>query len=331
MSEVEIRWRPSGGRGEYEHVPSDIIMDRRVVISHPGLHDGLIVTDVHGRLRDGKPRIRRDNPNDHDTLNIHSLMAALALLPPPVRTDPGKLILPLQADSYVVSAIAFHAEADGPETAVCTPLRLQVLHDTSTIDLFGRLIQVGKLVQRTDLPPKAADFAARYRAIVSSGVPSSELVDVAGGLSEWLAETPDASSELDQPSHEIAPELHVPPPPEQVKLPEIAVDETKRRLVSHYKLERDRGIRRAKVKQFRQEHGDVFCENCGFSFSEHYGDLGAGIIEVHHKRPLATLLPNTMTTLSDLMLLCANCHRVVHRKALPLTPEELKNTTKLAK
>ncbi len=54
------------------------------------------------------------------------------------------------------------------------------------------------------------------------------------------------------------------------------------------------------------------CECCGFKFSEVYGPLGEGYIECHHKVPIHK--GERITLLEDLALVCANCHRMLHRK-----------------
>ncbi|MFM8998348.1 MAG: HNH endonuclease, partial [Candidatus Limnocylindrus sp.] len=41
--------------------------------------------------------------------------------------------------------------------------------------------------------------------------------------------------------------------------------------------------------------------------------LGDGFIEVHHLAPLFIDDQPRRTTMSDLLLLCSNCHRMVHR------------------
>ena len=55
-----------------------------------------------------------------------------------------------------------------------------------------------------------------------------------------------------------------------------------------------------------------------------YGPRGDGYIEAHHTRPLETLDPSQPTKVSDLALLCANCHRMVHAKRPWLSLVELK-------
>lgn len=80
----------------------------------------------------------------------------------------------------------------------------------------------------------------------------------------------------------------------------------------HRYRERDRKIVQRKKAAFKKQHGRVFCEACGFDFERAYGERGAGFIECHHLMPVSELEPAATTKLSDLALLCANCHRMVH-------------------
>lgn len=72
-------------------------------------------------------------------------------------------------------------------------------------------------------------------------------------------------------------------------------------------------------------HG-LNCCACGFNFEEVYGERGEGFIEIHHIKPLSTLEEAVVIDPeTDLVPLCANCHRMVHRrKDKVLTIEELK-------
>ncbi len=57
------------------------------------------------------------------------------------------------------------------------------------------------------------------------------------------------------------------------------------------------------------------CMACGFNFEECYGEIGKGFIEVHHVLPLANNAGKRKTNpATDLVVLCANCHRMVHRR-----------------
>ena len=160
------------------------------------------------------------------------------------------------------------------------------------------------------------------------GVPHAELRAVADKLIAGLNADEILSEKLEAPSDKFV----ATPPLDEVQkftLGELTAKETGRRLVSHYRIERSDKIRNAKVKVFTEKHGAVLCENCTFSFEEKYGERGKGFIEVHHIQPLAALLPNAITKLSDLLLLCSNCHRMVHRKKPLLTPDALKGITVL--
>ena len=83
-------------------------------------------------------------------------------------------------------------------------------------------------------------------------------------------------------------------------------------LVTHVERERDTGIVWRAKEKFRKVHGRLFCEACAFDFQAKYGSLGEGFIEAHHVTPLNEGPRHTSP--DDLMMLCANCHRMVHRQ-----------------
>lgn len=62
-----------------------------------------------------------------------------------------------------------------------------------------------------------------------------------------------------------------------------------------------------------------------FSFSNFYGQYGEGYIEAHHKDKLGNIdTESTETSIDDLVPLCANCHRVIHRCNPMLSIKQLK-------
>ena len=67
------------------------------------------------------------------------------------------------------------------------------------------------------------------------------------------------------------------------------------------------------------------CEACGFDFHKVYGSIGYGFAECHHTKPVSSLLPNEKTKLSDLAILCSNCHRMIHRSKPWLSVADLKS------
>lgn len=92
----------------------------------------------------------------------------------------------------------------------------------------------------------------------------------------------------------------------------------------HLVRERNSRIVQAKKRAAVDSGGGVSCEVCGFSFGAVYGPLGDGFIECHHRRPLSDLRSRQKTLLGDLVLLCANCHRMVHGQRPWLTVEQLR-------
>ncbi len=65
------------------------------------------------------------------------------------------------------------------------------------------------------------------------------------------------------------------------------------------------------------------CQVCRLNFEDRYGAIGKGFIEVHHLVPLSRR-KRYSATVNDVRVLCANCHRMVHRRVPPFTIDELK-------
>ena len=90
----------------------------------------------------------------------------------------------------------------------------------------------------------------------------------------------------------------------------------------HKARERNRKvIQLAKQEHAKKHKGCLPCEVCGFDFSKKYGKkIGDYFLEAHHKTPLGELdeLQGTQTTVSDLAMVCANCHRMLHRAQLSI-------------
>jgi predicted HNH restriction endonuclease len=60
-------------------------------------------------------------------------------------------------------------------------------------------------------------------------------------------------------------------------------------------------------------HGTT-CRACQFNFGSTFGEWGEGYIHVHHLKPMAGVRALTLVNpLTDLCVLCANCHSMVHR------------------
>jgi 5-methylcytosine-specific restriction protein A len=94
----------------------------------------------------------------------------------------------------------------------------------------------------------------------------------------------------------------------------------------HHTRERSAAIVRRKKAAVLQRTGVLECEACEFDFANRYGALGEGFAEVHHLVPLSELTPSRRTRLSDLAVVCANCHRMIHRRRPWLSIDELRAT-----
>lgn len=86
-----------------------------------------------------------------------------------------------------------------------------------------------------------------------------------------------------------------------------------KRLVAHRR--REIRLREQKIASVLQMSGSLTCEvpGCGFDFQRVYGPLGASYAHVHHLHPLSNYTRPGPTRLSDLAIVCANCHAMVHR------------------
>lgn len=105
---------------------------------------------------------------------------------------------------------------------------------------------------------------------------------------------------------------------------EVETKEGSKKLVYTTKYERDPKLREQAIKI----HG-LSCMACGFNFFETYGEQGRGFIHVHHVKPLFATGECIINPKTDLVVLCPNCHSMVHRnKNQVLTIDELKNLIK---
>lgn len=87
------------------------------------------------------------------------------------------------------------------------------------------------------------------------------------------------------------------------------------KLVERKHKARERSSRLVSVAKERliKEKGRLFCIACGFDFEKKYGKRGRGYIEAHHTIPVSEMRPGDKTKVEDIALVCANCHRILHR------------------
>ena len=94
--------------------------------------------------------------------------------------------------------------------------------------------------------------------------------------------------------------------------------------------ERSKLLRDKANEHYSLPDGRILCEVCGFDFSTVYGEWGKGFTEIHHEKPICQYDENgTEVFISEAIKyvkpLCANCHRMIHRKKNhAITIDELK-------
>lgn len=80
--------------------------------------------------------------------------------------------------------------------------------------------------------------------------------------------------------------------------------EKKRRRTST-RIERD-----SRSRKWALDHYGRVCECCGVSYHD---NIRSAVFEVHHKKPFSDDFESREVQVADLAVLCANCHRMVHR------------------
>ncbi|WP_127782532.1 HNH endonuclease [Rhodococcus sp. X156] len=91
----------------------------------------------------------------------------------------------------------------------------------------------------------------------------------------------------------------------------------------HLARERDPKIIKRKKKQVLDATGRLACEICEFDYVTTYGTLGEGYAEAHHIVPLSEA-GESKTKLADLIIVCANCHRMLHSRHGWVRPDALR-------
>ena len=69
--------------------------------------------------------------------------------------------------------------------------------------------------------------------------------------------------------------------------------------------ERNKKVRDLKINDFKKKNGKVFCAFCGI--------YELVVLDVHHEKiKVSEMKDDHKTSLNDLNILCANCHRKLH-------------------
>lgn len=100
--------------------------------------------------------------------------------------------------------------------------------------------------------------------------------------------------------------------------------EGKQLLKKHIVRERNPMVAKKAKLRFKSNHNNkIYCEICGFDFYKYYGTIGEDFIEAHHIKPISQMSIGEKTNIEDIILLCSNCHSMIHRKKPWLTRDQL--------
>lgn len=90
---------------------------------------------------------------------------------------------------------------------------------------------------------------------------------------------------------------------------ELWIEDTTR-----YRLHRVTERNQSLSKRVKELQGYT-CKACGFNFEDRYGEIGKQFIEAHHVVPISDVKMTRMqlNPMRDFIVLCSNCHRMIHK------------------
>ncbi|MCY3839601.1 MAG: HNH endonuclease [Gammaproteobacteria bacterium] len=323
MTTCSVRWRSSGGRGEFEFVPADSLLDREISVDFEAL-SLRIPAEVQGARAEGKPRLRKHDSNNRDKLHLPQLVMAVAGLPEPAREDKGTPIqFPLENKQFVMDEMDFEIVEDDGMSVVLAPLRVSILHTHFQVQLTDRLDAIARdwdeMERIADHDCHLARAIRAHRERIGQGINSRAIRVAADRVIELKSDLfglTNAGSATTLIETSARPEVDA----EE----EIKGIEGRLLVRMHVYRERDRKFARMVRKHYRAEAGgQLVCHACGTVPVRRYGPTGESCIEVHHKIPIEQLQPDSVSLVGDMALLCASCHRVVHSAVPCLTVENV--------
>ena len=322
MTTCSVKWRPSGGRGEYEFVPADSLLDREISVDFEAL-DLRIPAEVSGVHAQGKPRLRKHDSNNRRKLHLPQLVMAVAGLPEPAREDKGHPVqFPLENKQFVMDGMDFDIVEDDGMSVVLAPLRVSVLHSDFQVQLVDRFNAVAHDWRVIDHlrghDGKLAGAIEAHCLQIRKGANSSEIRKAADRVIQLKSKL------FGQTNAGAATTLIDANAKTEVEAEEIVGKEGRLLARMHVYRERDRTFVRRVRKHYRSlSGGRLLCHACGCVPVEVYGPSGESCMEAHHKVPIEQLQPDSVTLVGDMAMLCASCHRVVHSEKPCLTVERV--------
>lgn len=314
MATCEVRWRPSGGRGEFEYVPAETLLDRAISVIFEDL-DLTIQSEVKGKKVDGKPRLRRDDKNDRKKYHLPQLVMAVARLPEPARQDKTHVVaFPLENKSFVMDSMGFEIIDDDGMTATLAPLWVTIRNTNVKINLEDRFSGIAKDIKQIGQiaakHPDLADAIQAHNDEIMKAVNSKRIgraVDRIVAIQTEIFGKTNIGSAVVLEKYSEQPETE----------PEAEIIGKEGRLLTriHVYKERDRAFALMAKKYYKDKNGGKLdCQACGLDPVQLYGADGEKCIEAHHTIPIEELQPDSETRVYEMAMVCASCHRIIHTK-----------------
>lgn len=172
------------------------------------------------------------------------------------------------------------------------------LQDTDEIERLRREIKVKPVLRDLDnsVEPRYTEVLKWYRLFVKWSQGNAAPLPVSG---EYSVDTGKEGSEVADEAPLVESTVYL-----EGAAAEAQPEEIRRRNML---------LRQACIDYFRRLHGGrIVCECCGFDFTKAYA-ISDEYIEVHHRFPFSqTEGEHPVNSQTDLVPLCANCHRMIH-------------------
>ncbi len=110
---------------------------------------------------------------------------------------------------------------------------------------------------------------------------------------------------------------------------DIVITEGSNKYTVSKRYKRSHKLRNQAIEYYAAENNGLFCDICSFDFEKTYGEPARGYIEMHHLKPVYMYegedeQQTINEAIANLIPVCANCHRVIHRAKPPYKVESVR-------
>jgi 5-methylcytosine-specific restriction enzyme A len=228
-----------------------------------------------------------------------------------VSVSPRKLICELWLDAYSLPLLQDFASSDDEDRKLFSDSRRALAERGLNINIAvnSQEVSIDELLPPS--PWRSLEFEAQKIVLAGAHGRSNDVKDLIRDVCSLflclleLSEDEGSFSEADEMLHQASKTLG-----------EV---EGRKMVAKVTRYERSRKNRRACINHFGSS-----CQICGLNFGQFYGSVGDGYVEVHHRLPVSMMgSAYRLDVVKDLIPVCSNCHRMMHRQWPPLTPEKL--------